>query len=156
MKKYLFLFLMLVSHMTVLYANNSAYVCTMTIPEYGMSVNTYTSTFDSYQDVLDAENSAFEFDAYGQKVIVDHGNQSFMVLKNTDIVGKRMFRTSADGSTETYECFYYDSNMFNLHYDIVDANGVSYVKPKGETIVMYTCNDETGVSTWMTWWKKTT
>ena len=156
MKKFLLCFVCILnlSFFMDLHADGAAFICTMSIPEYEMCVNTYTNSFDAYQAILDAENSAFEFDAYGQKVIVDHGNQAFAVLKNTDIIGKHMFRITADGTTEQYECFYYDPNMFNLTYDIVDANGKSYTKTKGDTIVMYTCNDDTGISTWMTWWKK--
>ena len=63
----------------------------------GMDINVPVYIGDAYyeaaklQEIVDNENSAGMFDLYGQRIIADHGAQSFKQMPRRDATGEAAF-----------------------------------------------------------------
>ena len=111
--------------------NSPDYVGRFRIPSLGVNVACY---FGSAQSIVDAQDSAAYFYAYGHAIIADHKHQGFNAIKSATN-GTR----ATLGSTE-YK-FVAKINGHNTGYSLTDANGNLITNLYPGTLVTYTCNE---------------
>ena len=121
------------------------------IPVCGVDVPLSSGAgYTNGQDVVDEYNLALMRYYYGDLTIVDHATQGFDYMKLADVgtVGFIKMRTGL----YKIVCIGKETGK-NIGYAITTNGGkeLRFHNPNGVT--MYTCNDETGVSITITYWK---
>ena len=125
------------------------------IPSKNMSVTLYNA--DPYhqpvqcQNITDNADSAAIFDYFfgggnRQVMITDHTEQAFSVLHDRDLIGKLAYIVRGD-TEYVYMCTSVNPNAVNSVTAYTDAaTGAPIPLPGGDSILMITCNDSSGIS----------
>lgn len=127
----------------------------ISIPRVGYSMPLYSEANSTkWQKVVDAKDSALFVENYfysKKSMIADHAAQGLKVQKNCK-KGDVMYITK-NGKVTKYTMTTIYKNAVNNGYGIV-VNGKYADQMKDGDLFMYCCNDSTGKSVTVTFWKK--
>lgn len=118
-------------------SNSDSYVGRWSIPSVGANVACYNRS-GQHQEIVDGNDNAAYYYAYGHVIIADHVNQAFYGLKNCS-VGTQASFTSNSGTTN-YTCVGV-INGYNTGSGLTDSNYNSIENMYPNTLVCYTCNE---------------
>lgn len=124
------------------------------IPEVGVSVPLYTTTNKSGQDIVDREDSArlcLKFNG-GCDYVADHSAQGFDKIRRCRLSDAAYIQTAT--STQVYICTALTIEGQNVGTDIITASGARVSKCTWADLCAYCCNDATGKSVTMVFFKK--
>ena len=117
---------------------------------YEMALATSTSAKE-WQKIVDNKSTALIADFLGKKMLADHAADGLKAMKNCQ-VGDKLVITK-DGKTTTYKMTKMDKNAVNTGSGIRTEGKYADQLNYGE-LFAYCCNDSTGVSVTVTFWKK--
>ena len=130
----------------------------LAMPSVGFSIPLYgasSSNFAQLQKIVDNKNSALLSEIMGSQYIADHAAQGFKVMKNSK-AGQYAYIIDTKGVVHTYQ-FVSKATGQNVGNGIVLTSGSSKGKyadeVNGQDLFMYCCNDSTGKSVTVTFWK---
>lgn len=125
------------------------YIGRMHIKTY--SVGLYDTMDQALVDMSDAAYSA-KFSG-GCRMIGDHDSEGLWIIRWLQ-PGDVMWIERKDGTVEIYELLRTDEHVRNLHYDVVDQDGVSCIYGVEHDLLIATCNDSEGVDMTATFWRR--
>ena len=121
--------------------------CGLTVP-IKKPVHVYPG---DWQKIIDEEDQGLHYIHQNVNMLCDHAGQGFDLMKQAK-VGTMAYIKSKHG-IEFYRCIGIESGK-NVKYALLNADG-GYISNKNQgDLLMYTCNDETGVSITISYWER--
>lgn len=106
---------------------------------------------NEWQKIVDNKSTALIADFLGKQMVADHAADGLKAMKNCQ-VGDKLVITK-NGKTTTYKMTKMDKNAVNTGSGIKTEGKYADQLNYGE-LFAYCCNDSTGVSVTVTFWKK--
>lgn len=132
--------------------NSTASSGIINIPSVGYTMKWLSSKKSAdWQKIVDDKNTALFVKFLGKDMIADHASDGFKKMKNCK-AGDLMYITK-NGKTYTYQMTKKYSNAINTRNGIKVGNKYADRMSDGD-LFAYCCNDATGTSVTVTFWKK--
>ena len=121
------------------------------IPSCDVNVPVGTKVgFKNGQAVVDAENLALIFNIGYDNMICDHAGQGFDKMKQSEVGTVAFIKTN--NGFQKLVCTGKELG-YNVKYALITEDGKQLGNNNADGLTMYTCNDETGHSVTITYWK---